>query len=65
MQYANALGLRDAANGAIEAIDRCKEISPGLTPKFYQQMIQGMSANMEIAKLRLAGLQDVNILKQE
>jgi adenylate cyclase len=62
MQYANALGIVNAANSAKEAIDRCKEISPGLTPDYYELMIRGMSTSKEIANLRLAGLRSLNLL---
>jgi len=62
MQFANALGITNAAIGAVRAIDRCKEISPELTPEFYELMIQGMSASRETVTLRTAGLRAVNML---
>ena len=61
MQYANALGTAEDVDGALEAIDRCQQISPGLTPDFYNSMIRGMSQNQEIAELRMAGLRSLNL----
>ena len=65
MQFANALGVADSANEAMEAYDRCIEISPELTADFYESMIRGMSASRETAELRLAGLRSVNILSEK
>ena len=64
MQFANALGITNAEDSATGAIDRCKEISPGLTPEYYELMIRRMSASEEVVNLRLAGLRSVNILTQ-
>lgn len=62
MQYANALGITNAKDAAKKAIDHCTRISPRLTPEYYEQMILGMSANSEIADMRLAGLRRLNAL---
>lgn len=62
MQFANALGSMNAAKEAMGAIESCKEISPELTPDFYELMIRGMSAAEETVKLRTAGLRAVRSL---
>ena len=65
MQVANALGTTNAAKEAIQAVDNCKEISPELTPEFYELLIRGMSAKKKTVKLRTAGLRAVNILTKK
>jgi adenylate cyclase len=62
MHYANSLGRTNAADEARRAIQRSSEISPALTPEYYESMIRDMSANNESAALRLAGLREARIL---
>lgn len=56
MQYANVLGTNGDANGAREAIERCRKISPGLTTDYYRSMVEQMSGSQQFAVLRTAGI---------
>lgn len=64
MQYANALGMKKEEEAALEALDRCRGLSPGLTPEYYQSMVLGMCAGEQAAEPRLAGLRRLEILRQ-
>jgi hypothetical protein len=62
MHYANTLGLAGSDERAKQAMERCMEISPELTPQHYELMVRGMSANDKVAEVRLAGLKSSKIL---
>ena len=62
MQYANALGMTDDEHFAREAIERCRDISPGLTPEYYQSMLLGMCDKEQNAEPRIAGLRRLGVL---
>lgn len=64
MQYANALGMKDDERAALEALERCRAISPGLTPEYYESMILGMCSSEQVAEPRLAGLRRLGVLAQ-
>ncbi len=62
MQYANALGVVSSVEEGLSAAGRAAEISPLLTPQYYERMVRDMSANGEIAELRLAGFRECGLL---
>ena len=61
MHYANSLGRRGAADEATRAIRRGSDISPALTPEYYEFIIRGMSASDSSTEPRLAGLRDAKL----
>lgn len=59
MHYANALGLKGDTRGAKRAIQRCHEISPALTPDYFERMLFDMSDNETFIERRVAGLKNL------
>jgi TolB-like protein len=62
MNYANTLGMTNSDEQARQAMGKCMEISPPLTPEHYGLMVRAMSVNDEVAEARLAGLRKSKIL---
>lgn len=65
MQYANALGQAGHPDEAADAVASCLQISPGLTPDYYADMVRKMSVSEGASELRLAGLRRASVLKDE
>lgn len=61
-QLANALGSVDDTEAARNAVTRSLETSSALTAQHYEKMIREMSSDDDIARRRLAGLYESEIL---
>lgn len=63
MNLANTQGRLGRSSDAHRSIRRCNEISPELTPQYYEGMIRSMSASDEFANKRIDGLGAIDILE--
>jgi adenylate cyclase len=63
MHYANVLGQQDLKDKALQAVQRCKNVNPAMTPRHFASLIEKTVSNKDVIEHRLGGLRGIGALR--